>query len=99
MACSPLHAACRIKQCAFRTNAPAARSRARKSVENKIQVEKLGLHDQPRRAVDCAPYLNSLRLSAFGQRLARGHLGRSARKVSGACQRLFSSGTVLELQN
>ena len=70
MACSPLHAASRIKQCAFRTNAPPARSRAHKSVENKIQVEKLGLHDQPRRAVDCAPYLTLC---------ASAHLGRDWR--------------------
>jgi|GEM_PF-6956095 len=35
-----------------------ARSRARKGAENKIQTWKPGLHGQPRRAVDCAPYLN-----------------------------------------
>jgi len=44
-----------------RSSAPqmgALRSRARKSAENKIQTWKPGLHGQPRRAVDCAPYLN-----------------------------------------
>jgi len=31
-------------------------------------------------------------LCAFGQRLERGHLGRSARKVGGACQGFFRPG-------
>jgi len=35
------------------------RSRAREGGENKIQTHKTGSHNQPRRAVDCAPYLNS----------------------------------------
>ena len=35
------------------------RSRARKGADGRIPAEKLGLHDQLRRAVDCAPYLNS----------------------------------------
>jgi len=36
-----------------------ARSRARKGAENKIQTCKPRPHNLPRRAVDCAPYLNA----------------------------------------
>ena len=66
----------------------ARRSRARKSAEHRIQAERPGPHKQPRRAVDCAPY----RLSAPLGGLARGHLGRSAHKVSGAVRGLFRPG-------
>jgi len=41
---------------------PTPRSRARKSADGRIPAENLGLHNQTRRAADCAPYLNSLRL-------------------------------------
>ena len=43
--------------CFSRTNRLPARSRARNGADGRIPAEKLGLHDQPRRAVDCAPYL------------------------------------------
>ena len=36
-----------------------SRSRARESAENHIQPNRLGQCEQLRRAVDCAPYLNS----------------------------------------
>ena len=35
------------------------RSRARKGAENRIQADRLGQCERLRRAVDCAPYLNS----------------------------------------
>jgi len=44
------------------------RSRARKGADGRIPAEKPGLHNQPQRAVDCAPYLT---LCAFGQIGAR----------------------------
>gem|GEM_PF-5280222 len=35
------------------------RSRARKGADGRTPAEKPGQDDSPRRAVDCAPYLNS----------------------------------------
>ena len=46
----------------FSTRMVARRSRARKGAENRIQADRLGQCERLRRAVDCAPYLNSLRL-------------------------------------
>jgi len=49
----------------------ALRSRARKSAENKIQTWKPGLHDLPRRAVDCMPYHRCVLYRICGKELAR----------------------------
>jgi len=43
----------------FSTGMVARRSRARNGADGRTPAEKPGQHDSPRRAVDCAPYLNS----------------------------------------
>jgi len=60
-------------------------SRARKSAEHRIQAGRPGLRDQPRRAVDCAPYLNSASLRLCVKRATESWLSlREAFLCSGA---------------
>ena len=72
----PWGAAIQSRKCGTRKN-PAvtgpplqhadARSRARKGAENRTQTQKLALHEQPRRAMDCARSLDSASRRLWGK--------------------------------